>query len=154
LGCDRVFGTLISPLWLVSSPAENVVSDEVERHIDLVAEQARVEKRVVERNVVRIRTAIKESEQVLSDTVSHEEVGIRRVPINQEVDVAPSVREQGDVIVIPIVEERAVLVKRLVLVEELHVQRRLVEETVQIPVTLRATEVFVESPSSPTREDT
>lgn len=128
------------------------MSDEVERQIDLVEERARVEKRIVERNVVRIRTAINESEEVLSGTVGHEEVNVRRVPVNQEVDVTPSVREEGDVIVIPVVEERAVLVKRLVLVEELHVQRRLVQETVQIPVTLHSTEVFVESQNSPTGE--
>lgn len=56
--------------------------------------------------------------------------------------------------IIPIVEERAVLVKHLVLVEELHVQRKVLQEPVQVPVTLRATEVFVEPQNSPNGEDT
>jgi uncharacterized protein (TIGR02271 family) len=139
---------------LVNSPAENIVSDEPERRIPLVEERARIEKRVVERNRVRIRTAMTESQQVLSDALRREQVDIRRVAVNQEVDAIPSVREQGDVVIIPIVEERVVLVKHLVLVEELHVQRKVVHEQVEVPVNLRSTEVFVESQNSANGEDT
>lgn len=130
------------------------MSDEGERRIPVVEERARVEKHVVERNVVKIRTAINTRQQVVSDALSHEEVDIRRVPVNQEVDAMPDVREEGDVVIIPVVEERAVLVKRLVLVEELHVKRRVVREIVQVPVTLHSTEVFVESQNSPAGEKT
>lgn len=128
------------------------MSDDVERRIPIVEERARVEKRVVERNVVRIRTAFKESQDVVSDNLRHEEVDIRHVPVNREIDSIPSIHEEGDVIVIPVVEERAVLVKRLVLVEELHVQRRIVQQVAQLPVTLRSTEVFVETDESPPGE--
>lgn len=115
-------------------------------------ERARIEKRVVERNVVRIRTATQESEQILSQTVRHEEVDIRRVPVNREIEAVPDVRDDGEVIVIPIVEERAVLVKRLILVEELHVRRKVVQQDVEVPVRLHSTEVFVESERSPDGE--
>ena len=125
------------------------MSDEQERRVPVVEERARIEKRVVERNVVRIRTATQESEQILSQTVRHEEVDIRRVPVNREIDAVPDVRDDGEVIVIPIVEERAVLVKRLILVEELHVRRKVVQQDVEVPVRLHSTEVFVESERSP-----
>ena len=124
------------------------MSDEIERRVPLVEERARVDKHVVERNVVRIRTAVRQSQEVVSDSLRHEQVDIRRVPVNREIDATPEIREEGDVIVIPVVEERAVLVKRLVLVEELHVQRRLVQQVVHIPVTLHSTEVSVESQES------
>ena len=130
------------------------MSDEQERLLPIVEERARVEKRVVERKVVRIRTATKESEQILSDAVRHEEVDIRRVPVDREVDAVPEVRQEGEVIVIPIVEERAVLVKRLFLVEELHVHRKVVRETVELPVRLYSTEVIVESESPSQGEPT
>ena len=42
------------------------MSDEEERRVPVVEERARVEKRVVDRKVIRIRTATKESQQVLS----------------------------------------------------------------------------------------
>ena len=66
----------------------------------------------------------------------------------------PGVRQEGDVVVIPVVEERAVLVKRLVLVEELHVHRHVVEEIVDTPVSLRSTEISVERRGSPPGEQT
>ncbi|WP_157994549.1 YsnF/AvaK domain-containing protein [Peristeroidobacter agariperforans] len=130
------------------------MSDEPERRIPLVEERARIEKRVVERKRVSIRTATTESQQVLSDTLRREQLDIRRVAVNQEVDAIPNVREEGDVVIIPIVEERAVLVKRLVLVAELHVQRKLLQAPIQVPVTLRSTEVFVEPRNLPNGEDT
>jgi uncharacterized protein (TIGR02271 family) len=130
------------------------VSDEVERRIPVIEERARVDKRVVERAVVRISTSIKQSDHVIAEPLRHEEIEIQRVPVNKEVDSMPSVRQQGDVVVIPVVEERAVLVKRLVLVEELHVHRHVVEKIVDTPVSLRSTEVSVERRGSPPGEQT
>lgn len=130
------------------------MSDEVERRIPLIEERARVDKRVVERAVVRISTSIKQSDHVIAEPLRHEEIEIQRVPVNKEVDSMPSVRQEGDVVVIPVVEERAVLVKRLVLVEELHVHRHVIEEIVDTPVSLRSTEISVERRGSPPGEQT
>ncbi len=130
------------------------MSDETERRVPLAEERARIEKRVVERNRVTIRTAMTEHQEVLAEALRQEKADIRRVAVNQEVDTVPNVRTEGDVTIIPIVEERAVLVKRLVLVEELHVQRKAQQELVEIPVTLRSTEVFVDSTPSSHDEDT
>src|SRR5690349_4270664 len=118
--------------------AENIVSDETERRIPLVEERARIEKREVERKRVTIRTAMTERQEVLAEALRQEKAEIRRVAVNQEIDAVPSVRTEGDVTIIPIVEERAVLVKRLVLVEELHVQRKVEQELVEVPVTLHS----------------
>jgi uncharacterized protein (TIGR02271 family) len=130
------------------------MSDEIERRIPVTEERARVDKQMIERGVVKVSTSIKHSEHLLTQTLRHEDVDIRRVPVDREVEAMPDVRQEGDVIVIPIVEERAVLVKRLVLVEELHVYRRTVAEVVQVPVSLRSTEVSVERHSSPSGEQT
>jgi uncharacterized protein (TIGR02271 family) len=137
--------------WLLRRFA---VNDEVERRIPVIEERARVDKQIVERAVVRISTSIKQSEQVIAESLRHEEVDIQRVPVNKEVDSMPSVRQEGDVVVIPVVEERAVLVKRLVLVEELHVHRHVVEAIVETPVSLRSTEVSIERQGSPPGEQT
>lgn len=128
------------------------MSDEIERRIPVIEERARIDKESVERAVVKITTAIREIDQVLTDELRKEIIDIRRVPIGAEVDEIPAVREEGDVTVIPIVEERAVIVKHLMLVEELHVHRRSVRENVQVPVTVRSTEVSVERRRSPPGE--
>lgn len=119
-----------------------------EQRVPVVEEQVRIDKRLVETGVVRIRTAIKEREELLSETLTHEEVSIDRVSMNVEVDAMPDVRQEGDVTIIPVVEERIVVVKRLVLTEELRVTRKAVQEITDIPVTLRSTEVSVQREAS------
>ena len=52
--------------------------------------------------------------------------------------------EQARVLIVPVVEERLVVQKRLVLVEELHVRRRAVERAHQERVVLRSEEAVVE----------
>jgi uncharacterized protein (TIGR02271 family) len=130
------------------------VSDEIEHRIPVIEERARIDKEAVERAVVKITTSIRETEHVLTDELRKEIIDIRRVPIGAEVDEVPAVREEGDITVIPIVEERAVIVKHLVLVEELHVHRRSVRENIDLPVTVRSTEVSVERRRSPSGEQT
>lgn len=130
------------------------MSDEIERRIPVIEERARIDKESVERAVVKITTAIRETDQMLTDELRKDIIDIRRVPVGAEVNEIPAVREEGDVTVIPIVEERAVIVKHLVLVEELHVHRRSVRESVQVPVTVRSTEVSVERRRSPSGEHT
>jgi stress response protein YsnF len=66
-----------------------------------------------------------------------------RVPIDREIDTVPEVRTDGEVTIIPVVEERVVLTKRLILREEIHVRRHRSVETVQVPVSLRRQEVVV-----------
>jgi uncharacterized protein (TIGR02271 family) len=119
-----------------------------EHRIPVIEERARVEKKVVERGVVKIDATIKERVETISEALTHEEVEIRRVPVNLEVDAVPEVRQEGDVVIIPVVEERIVVSKRLVLTEELHVHRRKVSEHASIPVTLRSTDIAVQRESS------
>ena len=128
------------------------MSDQSERRIPVIEERARIEKQVVERGVVRISTSILEREEVFAEALQHQEVDIQRVSINKEVTAMPTIRQEADVTVIPVVEERIVIVKQLVLVEELHVRRKMVEETVQIPVTVLSTEISVERSATPEGE--
>jgi stress response protein YsnF len=54
------------------------------------------------------------------------------------------VRTEGDVTILPILEEVLVVEKRLVLKEELHIRRHLARENVEVPVTLRKERAVVE----------
>ena len=91
--------------------------------IPVMEERAVVKKRVVETGRVRIRKDVREYEEHIDIPHVHEEVRVERVPIDQIVEEAPQVRTEGDVTIIPVLEERYVLEKRLVLVEELHIRR-------------------------------
>ncbi|MGG5811302.1 YsnF/AvaK domain-containing protein [Falsiroseomonas sp. CW058] len=59
---------------------------------------------------------------------------IERVAVEREVDAPPPVRQEGDTLVVPVLEERLVLVRRLVVTEEIRFRLRVEDE----PVTLAA----------------
>jgi uncharacterized protein (TIGR02271 family) len=91
--------------------------------IPIIQERAVVKKRIVETGRVRIRKSVREYEEHIDIPHVHEEVKVDRVPLDQVVETVPEVRTEGEVTIIPIVEERYVVQKQLVLVEELHVRR-------------------------------
>ena len=112
--------------------------------LSLVEEQLRVGKREVVTGKVRVRTVTDTVEEVARATLDGEEVEVSRVPIGREIDAAPSVRTEGDVVIVPVVEEVLVVEKRLVLKEELHLRRRATREAVEVPVTLRRQRAVIE----------
>ena len=128
----------------VLGPAEKAVRDDREQRIPVIEERARLDKRSVERGVVKISTSVAEHQEILSGTLHREDVEIERIAVNRPIESMPEIRQEDDVIVIPVVEERAVVTKQLVLVEEWRVHRRTERRTVDIPVTLQSTEVSVE----------
>ena len=123
-----------------------------EERIALVEEEARINKREVVTGRVRIRTRVEEAEETVRGTLDEEVVEVERVPVDRIADAAPAVRQDGDVTIIPVMEEVLVVEKRLVLKEELHVRRRRTQESVEVPVTLRRERVEVERlPADETR---
>jgi uncharacterized protein (TIGR02271 family) len=120
--------------------------------LQIVEEQAVVEKRDVVTGKVRVSTRTETSEELVSAVLSEEDVSVQRVPVNRDVDVAPAMRVEGDVTIIPVVEEVLVVEKRLVLREELHIRRTVSNRTVQMPVTLRAQRAVVERDDGQTPE--
>ena len=59
-----------------------------------------------------------------TDTLFAEEADVRRVPVNRIVSEAPQTRQEGEVTIVPIVEEVLVVEKRLLLKEEIHIVRK------------------------------
>jgi stress response protein YsnF len=112
--------------------------------IPLVEEDLRVSKRQAVTGRVRVRTVVDTVEEVARETLHSETVEVTRVPIDREVTEAPAVRTEGDVTIVPVLEEVLVVEKRLVLKEELHLRRKVETETFEAPVTLRKQRVEVE----------
>jgi len=112
--------------------------------LPLAEERLNVTKRTVESERVRVRTVIEEREEWLRVTLARSRVDVERVPVNREVASMPLVREEGDVLIVPVVEEVLVVEKRLVLKEELHLRRVREEEVVERPVVLRSAQAVVE----------
>ncbi len=113
-------------------------------HTPIVEETLTIDKREVETARVRVRTTVDEREQIVHEELLHTAVEIDRIDINRVVETAPEVREEGELLIIPIVEERLVISKELVLVQEMHVRRRQTSQKIEQPVTLRKTRLEVE----------
>ena len=113
--------------------------------IPVVEERLEVSRERVETGRVRISKSVEAREVVVDDPLKRESVRVEHVPINQVVTGAvPQVREEGDVTVIPILEERVVTRTELVLVEEVRIHREHSEYHNPQRVTLRKEVVAVE----------
>ena len=111
--------------------------------IPLLAEEIAVSKQVVETGRVQVSRITHEREQLIDELLAHETVEIDRTPIGRHVDMMPAIRNEGDSVVIPIVEEVLVIERRLLLKEEVRVRRVRSTERLQESVTLRHHEAVV-----------
>ncbi len=93
---------------------------------------------------VRVRTVSEERDEAVSAVLESETFDVVRVPIDREVDVAPTIRTEGDLTIIPVMEEILVVEKRLLLKEEIHLRRRKSIDPVESVVTLRRQRAEIE----------
>jgi len=127
--------------WMLS----DAVRDARGLVIPVVEEQLEVSRERVETGRVRISKTVEAREVVVDDPLKRETVRVEHVPFNQVVTgEVPKVREEGDVTVIPILEERVVTRTELVLVEEVRIHRDRSEYHDPQRVTLRKEVVAVE----------
>jgi uncharacterized protein (TIGR02271 family) len=123
------------------------------RRIPITRETLEVGTRVVETGRVRIVRRPVEEQRSVEAPLVRERVVIERVPVERIVDPdrPPEVRAEGDVLVIPVLEEELVLEKRLVLREELRVSRLREETRVVEEVALRRDEISIERIPAPAK---
>ena len=113
--------------------------------IPIIEETATISRERIETGRVRLTKTVTEHTETLPLDLRHDEVQVERVAINQflpDDSPAPATRYEGDVMVVPVLRE--VLVKRLLLVEELRISWHQVVATELQSVVLRREAVEVE----------
>ena len=95
-------------------------SDEIV--LPLSAETLLISKKLVGERVV-VRRETRTRDQAVDELLCDDTVVVERVPIGRYVDAIPAVREEGDCTILPVVEEVAVVVRRLLLREEVRFRR-------------------------------
>jgi stress response protein YsnF len=128
-----------SPARRTARPGEAAAATgtDAEVRVPVVEEQLDVRKREVETGRVAVRVKPVEQEQVVAATLASHDVDVQRVPAEREVDSPPPVRQEGDVTIVPVMEERLVVTKKLFVTYELHIRRRSTSREVRQPVTVR-----------------
>lgn len=120
--------------------------------IPVVREEVDVSKRVVETGRVRVSKVVREREEVVDIPLLREQVEVERVAVNRLVEGPVESRQDGDTLVIPLLEEVLVVEKRLMLKEELRITRRQVQESHPQRVTLRTEEAVVNRTDAEARQ--
>jgi uncharacterized protein (TIGR02271 family) len=92
--------------------------------IPVIEEEVVAGARAVKTGSVRIDKHVEKRLRKVHTPLLHEDVEIRRVPVNRVVREPPKVRRNGDTVIVPVVEEELVVTKRLVLKEEIHLIKR------------------------------
>ncbi|MGB3618421.1 MAG: YsnF/AvaK domain-containing protein [Catalinimonas sp.] len=125
-----------------ASPSDSARSIVETETVPVIEERLHVEKKSVEQGRVRITKEVKTEDVELNVPLQHTEVDIERVPVDRYVDEIPVSRYEGDVLIVPVLRE--VVVKRTLLVEELHIHQRREETQATFRESLREEEVRVE----------
>ncbi len=94
-----------------------------ERVIPLFEEKAEISKKLVETARVRIQRSTETFNQTVTLPLTSTTWNVERIPIGQLLTNRPEVRQEGEVTVYPLVEERFVAKREYFLVEEVHVRR-------------------------------
>lgn len=95
---------------------------------------------------VRIHKTVSEQPHHIDQALLRDAVEVKRVPIDRIVALseAPVARQEGDTLIVPVLEEILVVEKRLRIKEEVHITRTARQEQYADTVVLRTENVSVE----------
>ena len=126
-----------------NAPSHNQ-AEVVSETIQLLEETLHVSKRDAVTGTVRVSTRTETRDEVAEVALDRNVVDVTRVPVGRLVEAAPPVRTEGNLTVVPVLEERFVVVKQLYLAEELHIRHRVESTVEQVSVQLRRQTATVE----------
>ena len=122
--------------------------------IPLLEERLRIDKREVVTGLAKVHVTVTEHDETVQALLTRQNVAVDRVPIGAFVSEVPAVRHEGDTVVVPIVEERLVVEKRLFLTEELriHIDIDRHSETQTVRLRREHAEIDLQQPIQPATE--
>jgi uncharacterized protein (TIGR02271 family) len=125
--------------------------------IPLAEEEIAISKREVETGQVRVALNTDVETVIARETLRGTRIEVERVSVNRMLpdgEPAPQSRQEGDTLVIPVVEERPVVVKRLVITEEVRLRFVTTETPFEEAVAVRREKATVDrvSPDASTSD--
>jgi uncharacterized protein (TIGR02271 family) len=111
--------------------------------LTLFAEELAVAKEAVETGRLRVSKQTRTREAVVNESLLSEHAEVETIPIGRQIFEMPSVRQEGETTIIPIVEEVLHTERRLILKEEVRITRQRKTEQFQDRVTLRYQEAVI-----------
>lgn len=134
------------------SPKKNSMANKEKKPapvaLKVFEEHAQIDKKIVTKGKVNIVKKVHTHDENIQVTLDSENVKIEKVTINEYVNEAPQVRYEGNTTIIPVVKEVAVVEKRILLVEEIHVTRQVTTSKEEKIIPLRKEEISIETSGS------
>ncbi|MEJ8803781.1 YsnF/AvaK domain-containing protein [Pontibacter sp. H249] len=115
-----------------------------EKTIPVIEERLNVSVQDVEKAKVRVSKQVHEEEVTVDVPFVHEEIDVQRIAKNISIEAIPDVRYEGETMIVPVIKEEIVVQKKLVLVEEIHITKRKVEEHNPQQVRLKKEEIKID----------
>lgn len=111
--------------------------------LGLLAEELSVGKETVETGRVRVATHTHEREVLIDENLVQTRLEIETIPKGVEIVAVPKIRQEGEITIVPVVEEVLVVERRLMLKEEVRIRRVHTTECHQEKATLRHQEAVI-----------
>lgn len=129
-----------------AADAKRVITDT----LPIVEEQVEIGTRQVKGDTLRVEMRTDTRIEELTAPLRRESYSVERVSVDEVVDYIPEIRRENGLTIIPVMEERLVTVKQLVLREEIHIRERhsVEETTVSVPLRSQRAEVSRSRPES------
>lgn len=114
--------------------------------VPLAEEEVFLRGRLVETGRVRVAKHVERRREAVDVPRTEVEVDIERVPVGLYVDAPPEIRREGNVTIVPVVEEEVVVTKRYLIKEEVRVRQRAETSLERREVELRSERASIEQP--------
>ena len=140
---DRLY--LSTPeLWSLTESGAATAGLGGEVRVPLVEEQVEVKTGVIDFGEIRIHKTVEETEEVHHGPLDREDVEVERVRVDRPVSAPEQRRQEGDWLIIPIMEEVFVVQKQLMVREEIRIRKQLVTEEHEVRETVRRERASIE----------
>ncbi len=127
---------------------ERVEADKIV--VPLVDEHLEVRKHWVQSGEVVVRRSVQTSQQTIPVELQYEEVQVDRVPVNRPLAEGEQTQPwwDGEVMVVPVIEEEIVVSKRLVVREEVRISKRKSVRQETVSNSIRNQQVYIDTTGS------
>lgn len=105
--------------------------------IEVLKEEIKISKELVETGKVIVHKEVETHVENHKIQLMSEDLDVKRIQINKKIDSMPVTRTEGDVTIIPVVREVAVVTKILMLMEEVHITRKSETKTEELEIPVR-----------------
>jgi len=125
----------------------NYDQDSQSWRIPLAEERLQIEKERIAIGEVLVRKVVEQVEQEIPVALTHDEVVIQHIPINQVITAPVGPRQEGDWLIIPVTKEVLVIQKQMVVTEEIRIYKQAITEQQVVRDTVRQERVEIEDTS-------